>query len=312
MKSLNSAFKIALSHTTLTLAWCWLIERSDGIKLGFTSFDLPLEIDGITYHGITGFTPGAAQQSIGLDRLDSQNLIGILDNTQISSKDLSLGLYDGAKVRRFLVDYTDLPTDLDATNPKHLELPWSFFASIKRNPYGFEVQTSDDLSLLDNQVGKTTSQTCRTNLGSATCRVNLANYTHNLRVTGAVNDRILTVNGNLRDKYFDDGRLTFTSGLNDNLRSDIAFYKDNKIILFNPTPFTIAVGDTLTAIAGCAKTKLACIKYNNFINFQGEPDIPTTDLAINTPVRTTEQFKIFDFNITINPDGTITGDDGDS
>ncbi len=283
MKLLSDAFKAALEKEVLTLTWCWLVERKDGVKLGFTAFDLPLLIDGVVYQPTTGFSPGAIQTSQGTDNIDTQNLAGILDATGISERDLNAGLHDCAKVRIFLVDYTNSPTDIDLVPPRHLEMSMGLFSGIKKSDRGFEIQTKSKLSLMENNIGEATSQTCRTWLGSPACGVNLAPYTHNLTVTAIANNRIFAVDGDLADKYFDRGRLIFTSGENNGVERDIAFYVANQIILLEPLPFAVFPGDTLTAIAGCAKTKLACLRYNNVRRFQGEPDIPTNDKIIDTP-----------------------------
>lgn len=254
------------------------------MQLGFTSLDLSFVIDGVTYLGTTGFDPGAAQQSTDPSKVDSQNLKGILDQSGISKEELQSGIFENAEVRRFLVDYTNLPSSLDLDPPNHLELPVVYFGEIKQNSLGYEIQTKDELTRLDNNIGETTSKICRANLGNHRCLKNLNDFTHNLIVTAFIDRRIFEIDGGLPDKYFDQGRLQFTSGLNNNIHLDIAWHEQNKIILATPAPFTIAAGDSLTAVAGCAKTKLVCItKFDNFRNFVGEPDVPTTDLAVNTP-----------------------------
>ena len=287
MKILDSAFKDSLTKTSTSLCWCWLITRIDGVQLGFTSLDLPFVIDGVSYLPYTGFDPGAAQSSADLGSIDSQQLKGLLGPSGISSEDLTSGIYEYATVRRFLVDYTDLPSSLALNPPKHLELPSGHLAESKRNSLGYEIKVKDDLSFLDNQIGETTSKTCRANLGDDRCRVNLAPFTHSLNITAVENQRVFIVNGNFPDKYFDRGRLQFTSGANNGIYRDIGFYFGNKIVLSPvPAPFEVAVGGTIAAVAGCAKTKLACItKFRNFGNFIGEPDVPTTDLSVDTPTR---------------------------
>ena len=287
MKLLDPAFKKSLTKTSTTLCWCWLITRIDGVQLGFTSLDLPFQIDDVNYQPYTGFDPGAAQSSSDLNSIDSQQLKGLLGPSGISSEDLASGIYEYATVRRFLVDYTNLPSSLNLTPPKHLELPHSHLAESKRNTLGYEIKVKDDLSYLDNQIGVTTTKTCRANLGDDRCRVDLAPFTHNLTIIAVDSRRSFDVNGTLPDKYFDRGRLLFTSGANNGLHRDIGFYFGNKIVL-SPVPasFTLQVGDTVLCVAGCAKTKLACItKFRNFRNFVGEPDVPTTDLATDTPTR---------------------------
>lgn len=287
VKILDPAFKAAFNTDRSTFCWCWLITRVDGLMLGFTSLDVPFTIDGVTYQPYTGFDAGAAQQSGDLNRTDSQQLIGILDRSGISKADLISGIYDYAYVRRFLVDYSNLPSSLSQSPPKHLELPAGYLAESKRNNLGYEIKVKDELSKLDNQVGTVTSKTCRANLGDDLCRKNLTNFTHNLTISAVESKRVFTVNFGFQNKYFDGGRLKFTSGLNQGLHFDIGFFVGSKIIL-SPVaaPFPVAIGDTVTAIAGCAKTKLACVvKFQNFQNFQGEPDVPTTDLTIQTPIK---------------------------
>ena len=256
--------------------------------LGFTSLDLPFVIDGVTYTPYTGFDPGAAQTSNDLGSIDSQQLKGLLGASGITALDLASGIYECASVRRFLMDYTDLPSSLNLDPPKHIELPIAHVAESKRNSLGYEIKVKDDLAYLDNQIGEITTKTCKAKrLGDDRCRVDLTPFTHDLIVINVDNNRVFDVNGTLPDKYFDRGRLLFTSGNNLNLHRDIGFYFGNKIVLSPvPAPFEVIVGDTVTAIAGCVRTKLACItKFQNFANFVGEPDVPTTDLSVNTPTR---------------------------
>lgn len=284
MLTLDPAFKAALSKTPSTICWCWLITRQDGGQLGFTSLDIPIQINNVTYYGTTGFNPGAAQQSQGIEKVDSQTLKGILDRSGISKADLDSGIYDGAQVRKFLVDYTNLPSSLVLYPPKHRELPFSFVGSKKQTNLGYELQTKDLISKLENKIGTVTTKTCRANLGDDDCGVDLAPFTHNLTITAVSDRRVFSIDGLHANQYFDQGRLQFTSGANAGLHLDIIFYSNNQIILAVPAPFIIAPGDNITVVAGCNGTKLICItKFRNFANFVGEPDIPTTDLTINTP-----------------------------
>lgn len=287
MKILDPTFKSALNKDASTFCWAWLITRLDGLMLGFTSLDLPFKIDGVTYQPFTGFDAGASQTSADLSRTDSQQLLGILDRSGISKSDLISGIYSMGFVRRFLLDYTNLPSSLTQQPPKHLELPAGYLAESKRNNLGYEIKVKDELSKLDSQIGAITSKTCRANLGDDRCRKNLTSFTFNLIISEVESKRVFKVDEGFPNKYFDGGRIKFTSGLNRDLHFDVGFFVASKIILAPiSAPFPVAVGDTVTAVAGCAKTKLACVvKFQNFHNFVGEPDIPTTDLTIQTPIK---------------------------
>lgn len=286
MLSLDLAFKESLSQSTLTLCWCWLITRRDGAMLGFTNLDINIKIDQVIYRGVTGYDPTATQQSEGLEKVDSQNLKGILDASGISKAEIDSGIYDGAEVRRFIVDYTNLPSSLDLNPPRHRELPRAYIASKKIDSLGYELKIRDISSKLENNIGTVTSKRCRANLGDGACRKDLTDFTHQLTVTSVIDRRVFSINGNLADQYFDYGRLQFTSGANAGLHLDVSFFVDNQIVLSIAAPNTIAVGDNLTAIAGCDGTEQTCIvKFQNYRNIRAEPKVPTSDTNWNTPTR---------------------------
>lgn len=287
-KRLATEFKQALSQPVLTFCWCWLITRRDGLMIGFTSVDQELKIGDVYYRPFTGFDAGAAQVSQGLDKLDSQALAGILDQSGIDKQELFSGVYQGAEVRRFLVNYLDLPTSFNTLGAvKFIELPRGYIGEIKSNNLGFEVNVKDSLSLLDRSIGSATSMTCRCNLGDKLCRVNLTTFTHQVTVSEVLSRRAFKISAQFTKGYLDRGRLKFDLGNNANIHRDIGFHvTENLLILYEPLPFDITIGDELTVVAGCLKTEFACVvKFRNFANFQGEPDVPTTDLALNTPSR---------------------------
>ncbi|MCP3899114.1 MAG: DUF2163 domain-containing protein [Desulfobacteraceae bacterium] len=91
----------------------------------------------------------------------------------------------------------------------------------------------------------------------------------------------LTDDGTFGDDYFNYGKLTFTSGLNDNIHMEVKDFTEstNTFKLFLPMPFQIEVGDNFQVFAGCDKRLTTCkTKFNNnHVNFQGFPYIPGTD-----------------------------------
>ena len=133
MRTLDPTFQNAIAQKVTTIAWCWLIERMDGVKLGFTSFDLPLPIDGVSYQPITGFAPTADSTSEGFEQNDSQSLAGILSSDQISDRDLLAHKYHYAKITCFQVDVTDLPSSLAAQPSKYLEVYQGFLGKVTQS-----------------------------------------------------------------------------------------------------------------------------------------------------------------------------------
>ena len=85
--------------------------------------------------------------------------------------------------------------------------------------------------------------------------------------------------------YFDFGVLTFTSGLNIGLGREINSYTLGQYILAVPFPYTVAPGDTYTAIVGCDKSMATCGtktglygKFDNIYNMRAEPYLPGLDM----------------------------------
>lgn len=89
---------------------------------------------------------------------------------------------------------------------------------------------------------------------------------------------------NAPDRWFDYGTVTFTSGANVGAIHEIATYTNNTVTLFEGTAFNIQPGDTIAISTGCDKTLRNCFRYNNVVNFQGEPYIPTPDKFAATPI----------------------------
>ena len=50
-----------------TLAWCWRVERRDGVAIGLTSHDRDIVIDGLVHRASPGMTPSAIRREEGLE-----------------------------------------------------------------------------------------------------------------------------------------------------------------------------------------------------------------------------------------------------
>lgn len=281
MKLLNSTLQNHLQQEVTTLCWCWRITRTDGVILGFTNLDFDLRIDGVSYAAATGFTPSAiaSDNTLSVNNLEINSL---LNDATISAADLIGGKFDHARVDIFLVNYLDLPTDLDATSPKHLLLVSGVLGEIKSSDYSFSAEIRSKAQFLAQKTTNLTSKLCRYDLGDIKCTVDLTPFRHNLAVASVTNSRIFTVDASFDkfDGYLDYGNVAFSSGANNGVRAMVATYVSSTrtITLFEPAPFELAAGDTLVAIAGCRKTTQDCQgRYANILNGGFEPHVPGAD-----------------------------------
>lgn len=78
--------------------------------------------------------------------------------------------------------------------------------------------------------------------------------------------------------YFDNGVITFTSGLNTGLSMEIQSYVPGQFVLELPMPYPLSAGDAYTAHAGCDYSLATCRdRFSNVLNFRGEPYVPGVD-----------------------------------
>jgi uncharacterized phage protein (TIGR02218 family) len=88
--------------------------------------------------------------------------------------------------------------------------------------------------------------------------------------------------------YYDDGILTFTSGINSGLSFQIATWDGITLALKNSLFSAPSNGDTFTISPGCAHNMTDCVtKFNNLVNFRGFPSIPGQDSVLQYPDATT-------------------------
>lgn len=280
MKILDPTLLNHIQRDVTSLCWCWRIERSDGVILGFTNFDSDLHFDGVTYKAETGFTPSAiaTDSTMAVNNLEVSS---ILDSASITIKDILGGKFDNSRINIFLVNYLDLPITLNTNSPKHLLLVSGVLGEVKNTDINFTAEVRSKAQFLSQRSTDLTSKLCRYDLGDDKCTVNLASRTHNLAVNSVLSNRAFTItNFNQIDAYFNYGKVEFTNGQNAGTKMTVATYisSTRTITLFEPLPYSLQVGDTLVAIAGCRKTTTDCQgRYANIINYGGEPTVPGSD-----------------------------------
>lgn len=84
--------------------------------------------------------------------------------------------------------------------------------------------------------------------------------------------------------YYDDGIMTFTSGVNSGLSFQIDRWDGVTLYLKNSLFSAPLAGDTFTISPGCAHNVEDCqTKFNNLVNHRGFPTIPGQDSILQYP-----------------------------
>lgn len=81
--------------------------------------------------------------------------------------------------------------------------------------------------------------------------------------------------------YFAYGIVTFLTGLNAGFSMDVKTFAPGVVTLAMTLPYPLTVGDTYSIVAGCDRLFGTCkARYNNVVNFRGEPYIPGQDVIL--------------------------------
>lgn len=283
MKTIPVALAPQYTGAGSTLCQCLKMTLRDGTIVGATSIDKSLVIDGVTYHAWLQVSDIVSTATLGVDNLE---LTVITDDTALMA-DIEAGRYDNASFYLFETNYLS-PTD--GQN------------SLKRGTTG-EAKITDAGSYtlefrgltqaLQQTVGSVTSKTCRAHfadfptqaLGNK-CGLTAATYTFTGTIDTVTSRQIVSDAARTEaDDYYTEGFLTFTDGLNSGYRRQIKSFAAGVFTFVLPFPFVIGVGDAYSAIAGCRKRHIddCKTKFNNLVNFQGEPYLPGVDALTKVP-----------------------------
>ncbi len=97
-----------------------------------------------------------------------------------------------------------------------------------------------------------------------------------------ISNSVFTVESfiNQPDDWFQWGVIEFLSGNNLKRKMEIKAWDNatKQITLVLPVAYTPLVNDALRFHTGCAKSRTVCVtKFDNILNYRGEPDLPGTD-----------------------------------
>ena len=264
-----------LEGALTSLAFCWRVERRDGVCLGFTSHDRDLVIGGLAYRSAPGMLPSAISVSDGFDS-SALDVAGALSGSAISEADLAAGRWDRAAVSLFLVDWR-------APDGERLALVRGELGDVAVKANGFEAELRGPTALLERAVVEQTSPGCRAELGDRRCRVDMAARTRVTRVTAAPGETLIEVAETSSGSH-GFGRLRWIDGANSGLESTILSSDGPQLVLREPPSFPAAEGDLVEISEGCDKSFATCSgRFANAENFRGEPHLPGMDLLTRYP-----------------------------
>jgi uncharacterized phage protein (TIGR02218 family) len=293
VKTIPAALQAHYDSGSTRMAYGLLMKREDGEVFALTSCTKPLTLDTTPWEGFTASEQvfDTKQGLIVTDfvttagfNVDNLELTTLDDGTLFTREDILAGKWKNTYYLGFRYRWdVDTPTIED--DVEVIQAGW--FGEISLQSATIKIELRGLTAKLQQPVGIVSTKTCRARLGSTTginkCFVDLAPFTHTFEVTSVTDKRVFVstdaIGSSFPDDWFAEGLVRFLTGANEGLEFKVRSFADTgTFTLIQPVVIDVEVGDTFEAIAGCRKTREVCRdKFNNVINFQGEPDRPLTD-----------------------------------
>ncbi|MBT2333629.1 DUF2163 domain-containing protein [Variovorax paradoxus] len=266
---------------TTTLARCWRFERRDGHVVTVTTCARPLLINGEVYSSKEGLNPTAVSQEASAAVTNSE-VNGTMAAESVSEEELFAGLWDGAFVTVFEVNYRDLTMGT-------MNLQSGNIGDVKSGRSAFTAEVRGLTQRLQKVVGRVYTAGCPWVFGSIgstyvpACNIDLGPLTVTGAITSVANLRTFadSSRGEVSD-YFGAGLVTITSGDNASVQMEIYSFASGGFVLHLPLPYALAIGDTYSVTPGCRKrfTEDCRTKWANTNNFGGFPQVPGSDKVL--------------------------------
>lgn len=279
MTTYPEALAAHLEREVTTVCHCWRLTRRDGWVAGYTDHDRPLTVTGLLHAPQTGLSASEARDTLGL-AVDTVDVEGALSSDDISDDDIAAGLFDGATVETFLVNWRN-PSDFGL-------LRKATIGKITRVDGRFVAELESLVHALDRPGGRYVSRTCDAELGDVRCGVDLDDpaYSASGVVEAIEGPSILAVSGldGFAPDWFAHGVLTWVTGAKAGLAERVEEHRrdatGNRLVLRPGSGPAASGGELFTVLAGCDKTFATCkAKFANPVNFRGFPHLPGNDAA---------------------------------
>jgi uncharacterized phage protein (TIGR02218 family) len=287
MKTIPAGLLAVQQSRAATVAYALKITRTDAQVYAYTTHTQDVTLSGTTYNASQGLDVSGIVNSAGLG-VSSLELTTLDDGTLFNRAEVLSGVWQSAA---FVVQRYNWANPADG-----IEVLLAGVIGQTKLLRGTVVAELRDLrQYLQQPIGIVTSKTCRARFadhptpnGNARCTLSAAAWSDARTVTAVSSLRGFTAaTGTARAAdWYADGIVTWLTGANAGMRAKIKTSTSGAVIaLLTDMPHPIQVGDTLSALAGCGKrlSEDCYTRFNNVLNFQGEPHAPALDDLTQTP-----------------------------
>jgi uncharacterized phage protein (TIGR02218 family) len=273
MRDVPTALAAELQSGVTTLCRCWKATRRDGVVFGFTDHDRDLAFANVMFLAATGLDAAEAESVLGLV-VGGGEVSGALSSSGISPADIARGLWDGAAIETWLVDWRD--------PARRMLLDCGETGEIRRMDDAFTAEVRGLAHQLDQEVGRRYTARCGAELGDARCGVPLATPARQVStVISAVTDAAsftVATPGGFAAGAFTGGSVQVSGGAVQPVMGHARAGLTDVITLWVPPADALVTGQAVTLTVGCDKRFETCRdRFSNVLNFRGFPHIPGND-----------------------------------
>jgi len=283
MRNISPALSAHLATGATTLCTCWQIRRRDGVTLGFTDHDMDVQFDDMTFAAGSGLEGSSSESLLGLAASGSETK-GILRAGSLEAKDLALGLYDGATIDTWRVNWK---------NPaEHVLLDRGWFGEVRRTGEAFTVELRSVSTLFDQPAGRLYQASCAAQLGDIRCGVDMNNPLRSVNaiLSGIISETTMELpNVPFAAGLLNGGMITVLNGPLAGQKREIESHnvRDGKsyIRVWERFAHELAPGTEVRVSVGCDKSFNSCRdRFANQQRFRGFPHMPGNDALLSHAV----------------------------
>ena len=257
-----------------TVAAYWRIHRKDGITHGFTTHDRDIWFGGILHRAAPGMLPSAIRKTIDLND-DEAEVEGALGHDTIRSQDLAAGRFDDARIETGVIDWQTL---------EMAALYSGSIGSVRQDAAGFTAQLRSAKADLDIDPVPRASPSCRATFCGPGCALSAQKFSTRSTVLSVDLEANAIVCAVADPDLFAQGVARFLDGPATGLASRVVAVRDGAFELEDLLDRGIEAGQRVLLRQGCDKTVATCAsRFDNAINFRGEPFLPGNDLLAQYP-----------------------------
>jgi uncharacterized phage protein (TIGR02218 family) len=288
VKVLSAALLAHYALDATTMAYGLDITRPDGRQYGFTSHDKAVTIGGLEYSTSRNIEITAIKHTSGLG-VGNLELVALNDGTLFTTPDVLNGIWRNSRYRLFRYNWASPPSgspESDAIDIRSVGVVGEVQLGEERTV----AELRDLRQFFQQTVGEPFQKNCRARLGDANCRVDLGspnNFTELRAVAAVTSNQVFSVAGLYAggspnvENWYADGEVAWIDGDNAGATTPVKASSVGGVITLKwPMWADIQAGDRFTITAGCDKTRdgdNGCRKFNNVLNYYGEPDAPGVD-----------------------------------